>query len=63
MFGLGTTELVIILIIVLVVFGAKRLPEIGSGLGRGIKNFKKATKEVEEEVKDAPEIEEDKKSD
>ena len=40
MFGLGTTELLVILAIVVVLFGARRLPEIGSGLGRAIKNFK-----------------------
>ena len=43
MFGLGMTELIIILVIVLIIFGAGKLPEIGSGLGRGIKNFKEAT--------------------
>lgn len=42
MFGLGATELIIILLIVLVIFGAKKLPEIGSGLGKGITNFKRA---------------------
>ena len=40
MFGLGATERLIILAIVVVLFGARRLPEIGSGLGRAIKNFK-----------------------
>jgi sec-independent protein translocase protein TatA len=40
MFGLGATELVIILAIVVVLFGARRLPEIGSGLGRAIRGFK-----------------------
>ena len=40
MFGLGTTELLVILAIVVLIFGARRLPEIGSGLGKAIKNFK-----------------------
>lgn len=48
MFGLGMQELVIILIIVLVLFGATRLPEIGKGIGQAIKNFKKATSEPDE---------------
>lgn len=42
MFGLGPWELVIILVIVLIVFGVGRLPELGTGLGEGIKNFKKS---------------------
>jgi sec-independent protein translocase protein TatA len=45
MFGIGIPELIII---VLVIFGANKLPEIGSGMGRAIKNFKKATNEPEE---------------
>jgi sec-independent protein translocase protein TatA len=48
LFGLGTQELVVILAIVFLIFGAKRLPEIGSGLGRAIKNFKGGIKSVEE---------------
>jgi sec-independent protein translocase protein TatA len=40
MFGLGTTELILILIIVIVLFGAKRLPQIGAGLAKGIKSFR-----------------------
>ena len=45
MFGLGATELLIILVIVIVIFGATRLPQIGRGLGEGIKNFRSALKE------------------
>lgn len=48
MFGIGIPELLIILVIVLIIFGANKLPEIGSGMGRAIKNFKKATTEPEE---------------
>lgn len=48
MFGLGVQELVIILVIVVVLFGASRLPEIGRGIGQAIKNFKKATSEPDE---------------
>jgi sec-independent protein translocase protein TatA len=48
MFGLGWMELIIILVIVLIIFGAGKLPEIGSGLGKGIRNFKKASKGEDE---------------
>ncbi len=54
MFGLGWLELVIILVIVLVIFGAGKLPEIGSGLGKGIRNFKRATT-GEDEIDVTPE--------
>ncbi len=48
MFGIGIPELLIILLIVVIIFGANKLPEIGGGLGRAIKNFKRATSEPEE---------------
>jgi sec-independent protein translocase protein TatA len=45
MFGLGMGEMLVILVIVLIIFGAGRLPELGEGLGKGIRNFRKATGE------------------
>jgi sec-independent protein translocase protein TatA len=48
MFGIGMSELIIILVIVLIIFGAGKLPEIGGAIGKGIKNFKKASKEADE---------------
>jgi sec-independent protein translocase protein TatA len=47
MFGLGATELLIILVIVLIFFGVGRLPEIGAGLGEGIKSFKKGLRDAD----------------
>jgi sec-independent protein translocase protein TatA len=48
MFGIGMPELIVILVIVVLIFGAGRLPEIGAGVGKAIRNFKKSIKELPE---------------
>lgn len=48
MFGIGMQELLLILIVVLLIFGANKLPEIGGGLGRAIRNFRRASSEPDE---------------
>jgi sec-independent protein translocase protein TatA len=50
MFGLGTTELVIIFLAILFLFGAKKLPEFARGLGKGMQEFKKAMRETQDEL-------------
>lgn len=59
--GLGMPELIIILVIILIIFGAGKLPEIGAGLGKGIKNFKAASKnpEITKEDTEPDKIEKD----
>jgi sec-independent protein translocase protein TatA len=49
--GLGMGEMVLIFLVVLLLFGAKRLPEIGSSLGKGIREFKSSVRDVESELK------------
>ncbi len=51
MFGLGTQEILLILLLVLILFGAKKIPEIMRGLGQGIREFKHASQEAVDEVK------------
>ena len=55
LFNLGGGEIILILALVLVLFGAKKLPELAKGLGTGIKEFKKATRDVTEEMHSAME--------
>ena len=49
-FNLGPLEMVFVLVVLLLVFGAKRLPELGSGLGKGIREFKRSISDIKEEV-------------
>jgi len=51
--GLGPWEIIIIFIVILLVFGGKKLPELAKGLGEGIKEFKKATNDIKDEVDSA----------
>lgn len=52
MFNLGFWEIVIIALVVLLIFGGKKIPELMKGLGKGVKSFKEGIKEVEDEMKD-----------
>jgi len=61
MFGIGMQELLIILVIILIIFGAGKLPEIGSALGKGIKNFKKTMSDNNEIANQPPKKEDEKK--
>ncbi len=57
--GLGMPELIIILVIILIIFGAGKLPQIGEGMGKAIRNFKKATSDKEN--KEPPKIDQESK--
>ncbi len=57
MFGIGMPELIIILVIILIIFGAGKLPEIGAGMGKAIKNFKSATADADNKPEDREELE------
>lgn len=56
--GIGVSQLIIILVIILIIFGAGKLPEIGGGMGKAIRNFKDATRESKPQEK----LEDDKKA-
>ena len=63
LFGLpGGPEMVIILLVVILLFGAKKIPDLARGLGKGIREFKDATKEIKDEIEKEPSTEADKKS-
>jgi sec-independent protein translocase protein TatA len=53
MFGLGTTELIVIGVIIFLIFGAKRIPEIGKGIGGAMREFRQVKKELETDTPDA----------
>jgi sec-independent protein translocase protein TatA len=57
--GVGTTELLIIFFVILLLFGAKKLPELARGMGKSIREFKKATNEIEEDIRSAMDPEEE----
>ena len=58
MFGLGMQEIIVIALIVLLLFGGKKIPELMKGLGKGVKSFKDGMKEVDDEVNDIKEVKE-----
>lgn len=62
MFGLGPTELVIILVIALIIFGPKRLPEMGKAIGKAINEFKRSSQEIQEQVTKSVSLEDEKKT-
>ncbi|HHX95988.1 MAG TPA: twin-arginine translocase TatA/TatE family subunit [Clostridia bacterium] len=57
MFSIGTTELILILVLVLILFGPGKLPEVGRSMGKAWREFKKAKDELAEELEDEPESE------
>ncbi|MBO7521541.1 MAG: twin-arginine translocase TatA/TatE family subunit [Opitutales bacterium] len=59
--NIGNTELIIILVIILLLFGAKKLPELARGLGKSMQEFKKASREVEDNFRDAIKEDEERK--
>jgi len=59
MFGLGPWELLLVFLAILLLFGAKRLPEIAQGMGKGIKEFKKAMKDTTEDIKSSVNLDSD----
>ena len=59
--GLGGQEVLLILLVILIFFGAKKIPELARGLGKGIREFKDATKDIKNDIEEGARIEEEKK--
>ena len=53
LFSIGGPEIILILFVILLLFGAKKIPELARGMGKGIREFKDATKEIKDEIDDA----------
>ena len=62
-FGFGTQELIVVAVIILVLFGATKLPQLGSAVGQGIRNFKRGMREVKAEEEEAKRLESQKQAD
>ena len=54
MFNLGTGEIILILLDILIFFGAKKIPELAQGLGKGLREFRKAARDIQDEVEKPP---------
>lgn len=62
MFNIGSTELILIVLAIIILFGAKKIPELAQGIGKGMKEFKKALRDVEDEIKSPDTENKEKKS-
>jgi sec-independent protein translocase protein TatA len=61
-FGIGTWEIVLILVVIFLIFGATKLPQLGSAIGQGIRNYKRGMREVKAEEEEAQKLENAKES-
>ncbi|HZW39619.1 MAG TPA: twin-arginine translocase TatA/TatE family subunit [Ignavibacteriaceae bacterium] len=63
MFNMGSTEIMLIVLVILLLFGAKKIPELAQGIGKGMREFKKSLKDVDEAIKEDPKTTENKTTD
>jgi sec-independent protein translocase protein TatA len=54
MFGMGTTEIIVVAVVIILIFGVNKIPQLGKGLGEGIRNFKSAIKTTQEDPEEKP---------